>query len=69
MQNIRALEQHLLGEKEREKSKREKNGVNSGHYVLPATPKGSAHTLLGPNSKDFSYENQNNLLHVAGVLC
>ena len=28
--------------------KEKKKAVNSGHYVLPATPMGSAHTLLGP---------------------
>ena len=32
--------------KERERRER-KNAVNSDHYVLSATPKGSAQTLLG----------------------
>ena len=26
-----------------------KNAIKSDHFVLPATPKGSVHTLLGPN--------------------
>ena len=25
-----------------------KNNINGGHYLLPSTPKGSAHTLLEP---------------------
>ena len=29
------------------REEREKNSVNSGHYVLPAMPKGSIRTLLG----------------------
>ena len=31
-----------------ERRKREKNAINSGHYVLPAMTKGSAHNSLGP---------------------
>ena len=30
------------------REKEEKHAVNSGHYVLPATPKGGAHNSLGP---------------------
>jgi hypothetical protein len=30
------------------KKKVEKNAVNSGHYALHATPKGSIHTSFGP---------------------
>ena len=35
-------------EKKEEKREREKNIGNSGHYVVPAMPKGSAHTSLRP---------------------
>jgi hypothetical protein len=31
-----------------EENPKEESTVNSDHCVLPATPKGSAHTLLGP---------------------
>ena len=34
-------------EKEREKEQEGKDAVNSGHYILPATPRGSTHTLCG----------------------
>jgi hypothetical protein len=30
----------------------EKNVLNSGHFVLPGMPKGSGHTLLGPQYKN-----------------
>ena len=30
------------------KKRRRKNAVNSGHYILSATSKSSAHTPLGP---------------------
>jgi hypothetical protein len=30
------------------KDERERNAIDIGHYVLPATPMGSACTLLGP---------------------
>ena len=33
---------------EERKRKSGGNTVNTGHYVLSATPKGSAHTSLGP---------------------
>ena len=33
---------------ERREREEEKNNVNSGHYILPATPKGSACPLLKP---------------------
>ena len=34
---------------ERKKIRRRENtAVNSGHYILPATPNGSARTSLGP---------------------
>ena len=29
-------------------SEERKNAINRGHYLLPATPKGSARTLFGP---------------------
>ena len=45
-------------ERERERERRERNAVNSGHYVLPATPKGSAHTSLGPKC-NFSAKRAN----------
>ena len=33
---------------------KEKNAINRGHYVLPATPKGNARTSLGPiNNKSL----------------
>jgi hypothetical protein len=31
----------------------EKHAINSGHYVFPATPKGSARTSLGPKCTYF----------------
>ena len=34
--------------RKRKKKEREKKVGNSGHYVVPAIPKGSAHTSLGP---------------------
>ena len=41
MKNFRTLGQNLLGEKYcDQKKEKENNAVNSGHYVLPATPKG-----------------------------
>ena len=40
MQNFRTLGNPLLAEMNR-------NTINSDHYVLPATPKGSACTFLG----------------------
>ena len=46
MQNFRTLGQPFLGE-EFGPEKKKKNAVNSGHYVLPAMPKGSARTLCG----------------------
>ena len=33
-----------------ESRKKKNNPKNSGHYVPATTPKGSAHTLLGPES-------------------
>ena len=33
---------------ERKKKKERENAVNRGHYVLPAKPKSSIHTSLGP---------------------
>ena len=30
------------------KDRKRKDAVNSGHYLLPATPKGSARTSVGP---------------------
>jgi hypothetical protein len=51
MQNFRTLEQHLYeksNSKRREKKEeREKYTVNSGHFVLPATPNGSMPNSLG----------------------
>ena len=29
------------------------NAINSGHYILPATSKGSAHPPLGPNTIEW----------------
>ena len=48
MQNFRTLGQPLLGEKKPDRRER-KNAVYNGHYILPAMPKGSSHTSLGPN--------------------
>jgi hypothetical protein len=53
MQNFTTLGQPLLGEKygtpkERKKERKRRNAIISGHYFLPATPKGSARSLLGP---------------------
>ena len=36
------------------REKKGKNAVDSGHYVLPATAKGSARNLLRPKKKSFS---------------
>jgi hypothetical protein len=45
MQNI----EPLLGEKkQQEREERQIHTVNSRCYVLPAMPKGRAHTMLGP---------------------
>jgi hypothetical protein len=41
------ISKSLLREK-REEGRREMNTINRGHYVLPATPNGSARTLLRP---------------------
>ena len=42
MQKIKTLEQTLPGEKKG--TRRENNAVISGHYILPARPKGSVNT-------------------------
>ena len=56
MQNFITLGQPLLGEKyftqQEERRKKERNNPkNNGHYIPAATPKGSAHTSLGPIMK------------------
>ena len=38
----------------RERERKDKNAVNSDHYVLLATPKGSTCTSLGPKNADNS---------------
>ena len=50
MQNLRPKDNPVgrkLTGSDRKKERREKNVVNSGHYVPPAMPKGSERTLLG----------------------
>ena len=49
-QNVRTIGQLLLGQSKdlREKEEEEKIMPKRGHFVLPAMPKGSARTLLGP---------------------
>ena len=49
MQNSRTLGKPLVGisNPSRRRKKEKEKKVNRGHYVLPATPKGSALTLLG----------------------
>ena len=41
---------------ERSEKQREKNAIKSGHFVLPATPKGSISTLLGPTKRKRGQE-------------
>ena len=50
MQNFRTLGQPILGKSNQigEKERKRKNTVNSGHYILPETPKGSERTMLRP---------------------
>ena len=43
-----------IGGKREEKKK---NTVNSGHCILPATPKGTAHNSFGPINTEASMEN------------
>ena len=51
MQNFRTYDDPFWEKSNRDREKKigeGENAVNSGHHVLPATPKGSACTLLGP---------------------
>ena len=51
IQNVRTLEKPYLQKSNwirRKKEEKKKSCCNNGHYVLPATPKASTHTSLGP---------------------
>ena len=57
MQNFRTLGQPHLGKSNprgrRERDRKKKNAIISGHYVPSATPKGSARTSFGLITKDY----------------
>jgi hypothetical protein len=60
MQNLMTLGPTPSGRKvtRSEEERKNNNAVSSGHYILPATPKGSARTSLGP----FQPDNINNVV-------
>ena len=53
MQNFRTLEQPVWEKcnNMRKKEEEEKNAIDSGHYIMPARPKGSAHMLFTRTKK------------------
>ena len=57
MQNFRTQGKPFLEKSDRIRRKREKNDVNSGHYRLPATPKGDNISLILLCDPELSVKN------------